>query len=78
MLYYVQEFKLANTNAITEVITLPPKARLTIQTALTATYMHKYIQRDASVSWILFQELYQELYIFRAFAMPIIRSNINA
>jgi hypothetical protein len=30
---------LANTNAITEVITLPLKARLTIQTALAATYI---------------------------------------
>jgi hypothetical protein len=40
--------------------------------------MYKYIQRDATVSWLLFQELYQELYMFRAFTMPIIRSNITA
>jgi hypothetical protein len=40
--------------------------------------MYKYIQRDATVSWLLFQELYQELYMFRAFIMPIIRSNVTA
>jgi hypothetical protein len=39
--------------------------------------MYKYIQRDATVSRLLFQELYQELYMFRAFTMPIIRSNIR-
>jgi hypothetical protein len=31
--------------------------------------MYKYIQRDATVSWLLFKELY----IFRAFTMPFIR-----
>jgi hypothetical protein len=36
-------------------------------------YMYKYIQ-DATVPWLLFQELY----MFRAFTMPIIRSNITA
>jgi hypothetical protein len=36
--------------------------------------MYKYIQRDATVSWLLFQELY----MFLAFTMPIIRSNITA
>jgi hypothetical protein len=35
--------------------------------------MYKYIQRDATVlSWLLFQELY----MFRAFTMPIIRSTL--
>jgi hypothetical protein len=33
--------------------------------------MYKYIQQDASIlSWILFKEIY----MFRAFTMPIIRS----
>jgi hypothetical protein len=36
--------------------------------------MYKYTQRDATVSWLLFQELY----MFRAFTMPITRSNITA
>jgi hypothetical protein len=40
--------------------------------------MYKYIQRDATVSWLLFQDLYQELYMLQAFTMPIIRNNINA
>jgi hypothetical protein len=40
--------------------------------------MYKYIQRDATVSWLLLQELYQDLYMFRAFTMPIIMSNITA
>jgi hypothetical protein len=35
---------------------------------------YKYNQRDATVSWLLFQELY----MFRAFTMSIIRSNITA
>jgi hypothetical protein len=35
--------------------------------------MHKYF-RDATVSWLLFKELY----MFRAFTMPIIRSIITA
>jgi hypothetical protein len=39
--------------------------------------MYKYIQRDATVSWILFQELNQELYMFRAFTMPIIRKHVE-
>jgi hypothetical protein len=34
--------------------------------------MYKYIQRDATVSWFLFQELY----MFQAFTMPIIRSTL--
>jgi hypothetical protein len=42
---------------------------------LRASYfnMYKYIQRDATVlSWLLFQELY----MFRAFTMPIIRNKL--
>jgi hypothetical protein len=34
--------------------------------------MYKYILRDATASWLLLQELYQELYMFREFAMLII------
>jgi hypothetical protein len=34
--------------------------------------MYEYIQRDATVSWLLFQELY----MFRAFTMPIISSTL--
>jgi hypothetical protein len=37
--------------------------------------MYKYIKRDATVFWLLFQDLYQELYMFRVFTMPI--SSIN-
>jgi hypothetical protein len=32
-------------------------------------YKYEYIQRDSTVYWLLFQELY----MFRAFAMSIIR-----
>jgi hypothetical protein len=35
--------------------------------------MHKYIQQDATVLYLL---LFQELYMFRAFTMPIIRSTL--
>jgi hypothetical protein len=45
---------------------------------MTNLNMYEYIQHDATVSWLLFQDLYQELYMFWTFTVPSIKSNIIA